>query len=450
MREVSAVLILSLLFFHLSAEAFNLGQLQGGIRQEFISPNNLHELCVVPKKWVNGDYSKGDIKKETEMCNTNFYTDVGICPKYSSTNPAVLTIKPTSKYSKDAINASHCDIDKLNLSSEAKFKQTITCSSAASILAYYQVSRALGDINRVPVSVIRTMDAGIHKKLADKAVAYLKGSGRYTEITWQLMQKVHANPANYPTVVDETHTQIFGALVDNIKKEEKYTEVSGKGSYDTRYSRFLKQPPFLRVANANKVTDIVGSSEFAKVAQTVVQMKDVSDMILLDTLLNQQDRIGNIHYKFVWFYVDPSTQKLEKKKSDAKLENEQIVVPPDEIAEMTGKPAALVKEMTLKDNDCGVTKTNMMKKFQVLDKVRHMSYRTYRKFLAFEQSLSLPEAKSYFTKELLFTDSDFRYLKRNAQAAKQLLKSRCESKQLQFDVDLELYIPGAPAWNTQC
>ncbi|XGC81862.1 hypothetical protein ACES2L_05120 [Bdellovibrio bacteriovorus] len=450
MKSLWVLGVLSLTAFCSSANAFNLSDLHGGIRQQFTSPNRLYELCVVPKKWQGGDFKNGDIKKEVELCTFDFYTNMGICPKYSSTNPGILLIKPTSKHSKTTIDSSHCDVDVLGYKTEAKFKQTFTCSSTPSILAYYQLSRLLGDINQIPVSVIRTMDAGIHRRIVDKANKYLKGSGRYTEITWKMMEKVHLNPRDYPALIDDTHTQIYGALSDNVKNEEKYTEISGKGSYSTRYTRFLSLPPFLRLTETRSVTDIVGSSEFAKVAQTVVQMKDIADMILLDTLLNQQDRIGNIHYKFYWMFVDPSNNSLNRQKSEAKWKDNVLVVPEAEKAEMAGKQAALVKQMVLKDNDCGVTKTNMMRKLQVLQRVNHFSYRTYRKFLAFEQTLQTAEAKEYFKTELLFGDKSFQSLLNNAKEARQILKGKCERKELRFDLDLERYVPNAPALNPQC
>ena len=36
----------------------------------------------------------------------------------------------------------------------------------------------------------------------------------------------------------------------------------------------------------------------------MIYMQDASEMILLDTLLNQQDRFGNIHFEFESYLYD--------------------------------------------------------------------------------------------------------------------------------------------------
>mgnify|MGYP003350941830 CR=1 FL=1 len=136
----------------------DLNQVRGASRKEFLSPAGLVEICVIPKKWSGAAFRNDDIADENEMCALDMYRNAGLCPKYSSTNPAILLIEPNAKYSKQQIDASSCQIDALDFEVEGKFKQSITCSYTPSILAYYQVSRILGNINRVPVSVIRSMD----------------------------------------------------------------------------------------------------------------------------------------------------------------------------------------------------------------------------------------------------------------------------------------------------
>lgn len=440
-KQKSISFILTLLTSS-SAFALNLSDLQGESRHEYRSPRGVPELCVIAKKWPGASYKTGDLEKEKTLCNYDFYLNMGICPKYTSTNPAILLLEPNAKYTKEAIDASDCNLKKLDVKTEAKFKQTITCSNTSSIVAYYHVSRALGNIGRVPTTVLRTMDIQTHAKLTQKANDYLRNVNDSIRISWQHFAEVHKFPRMYPLLFDNSQTQIFGALSDNVKDEEQYGDVSGVGDYDTRYQRFLRQAPFQRVASSQSVPQLVGSSEFTKVAQIVTQMKDVSDMVLLDTMLNQQDRIGNIHYKFYWYYINPQTTTIERSKSNAKVSNGQIKVPDEELREMAGRKAALLKEMVLKDNDCGVSKTNMMKKIGALDKVRHMSYQTYRRLLAFEQTLNTPAGKDYFMKELLFSAADYSSLLKNTQEAKRILVSKCQSSQLQFDVDLENYVAG--------
>ncbi|WP_413291216.1 hypothetical protein [Bdellovibrio sp. HCB337] len=433
------------------SQALNLNQLQGGSRQQYRSPNGLTEVCIIPKRWPSAYYRDSDREKEAELCGYDFYSNVGICPKYNSTNPAILLLKPNNEYSKQAIDASSCNVDKMSVSTEAKFKQSISCSHTPSILAYYQISRILGDAGRVPVAVVRSMDRKVHSQLTQKANKALSGSSDTIAKTWEQFSRVHRHPDDYPDIVDASESQIYGALSDNIKNEEKYTDVSGKGSYDSRYTRFLSQPPFQRVSSSASVRELVGSSEFSKVAQTVTQMKDVGDMIVLDTLLNQQDRIGNIHYRFYWYSLNPQKPgKIERTKSKAKWKDSRLIVPPEETKAMSGRTAVLIKEMLLRDNDCGVNKSNMMRAISALEKVRHVSYLTYYQLLNFEKSLASSSAKDYFTSELLFSSSEFKSLRENAAKAKDILKSNCRAGRLKFDVDLADYMPGASIPQRSC
>lgn len=446
--KISAI-FLTLFMFSSASSALNLSHLQGDSRREYRSPQGLAELCVVPKKWPGANYKSSDSEKERKLCEYDFYTNVGVCPKYNSTNPGVLLITVTAERSKTAIDSSNCDVKQLGLKTEAKYKQSISCSHTPSILGYYQLSRILAGGN-VPVSVIRTMDIRSHLKLTLKANDFLRGSPDEIRLSWAKFKEYHNSPRLYPAVFDGTQSQVYGALSDNIKNEERYTEISGRGSYDGRYQRFLRQKPFLSVASAQTIRQMLGTTNFTTVAQTVVQMKDVSDMILMDVLLNQQDRIGNIHYKFTWYFLNPQSGKLEKTKSDAKTADGKIQIPPEESRNMAGKQAVLIKDMLLKDNDCGVSKSNMMRLVGALEKVRHMSYQTYRRFLSFEQSLATAGAKDYFMTELLFSPTDYNGLIKNATWAKQILVKKCQTGEMNFDVDIETYAPGATQPTISC
>lgn len=450
LRKKLVVLVQIFVTFSSTAYGLNLSNLRGESRKTYRTPEGTSELCVVPKKWPGGKYSRTDLSKEADLCDYDFYSNVGLCPKLTSTNPAVLLIKPNAKYSKSQIDKSDCNLKSMKLNTDAKFKQSVTCSYTPSILSYYQISRILGNIGRVPVAVLRTMDIKTHSGLSRKALSILKDPKHPTRLSWQKFLQIHENPRFFPNVVDESSTQIFGALSDNVKHEEQYVDVSGVGDYATRYQRFLRQKPFQRVSSPLRVEQIVGSAKFANVAQTVVQMKDVADMVLLDTLLNQQDRIGNIHYKFYWYHINPQTNELERTKSHAKWSGGVIKVPDEESRFMEGRQAALLKEMILKDNDCGITKGNMMAEVGALQKVRHFSYNTYRRFLNFAQNLNTAESKAYFKEEMLFSNADFATLLANVNMAQKTLLGRCQSGDLIFDVDIENYVPGATHPNISC
>lgn len=441
-----------ILFTASFSQALELRSLQGTARTEFRSPNGLTELCVVPKRWPGGSYRASDQTQEAQLCRLDFYGNVGICPKYSSTNPGVLMVKPDGRYDKHEIDSSDCNVDQMNLKVVAKFKQSLSCSNTSSILAYYQISRILGDAGHVPVAVIRTMDLEVHKDLTKKANRnFFFFSRDQIARTWRQYRAVHRHPERYPGIVDTSVTQIYGALSDNVQNEESYVEVSGTGGYESRYQRFMQLEPFLRVASSRSVAELVGCTKFTKVAPIVTQMKDVADMVVLDTLLNQQDRIGNIHFRLFWYVLNPEVPgQIERIKSQARWVGGHAVIPPEESREMQGRTAVLVKEMLLRDNDCGVTKNNMMARVGALERVRHISYLTYSQLVNFEKSLSSPQARNYFLKEMLFSPDQFQELKLNALKARQVLQGRCRAGQLRFDVDLADYVPGATPTTHSC
>lgn len=432
----------------LNVLALNVSQIQGDTTTT-ISPQGKAEICAIAPKVFPKIYSDSDLKDEKELCAMDFYRTQALCPKQNSTNPGVLIAKIEQGQTRDQATAM-CKGPNDDLSIKAKFKNSISCSYTPSILAYYHFSRIL-KAGRVPVAVLRTMDRQEHLKIAQKGVQFTK-SGDIINQTWQSFISQHAK-INSNNLFDSSREFVYGALTDNPKKEMKYTEVSGVGSYETRYQRFLQQTPYLRVADSRSVQALVGSNDSQKLIPAIVQMKDVSDMILLDTLFSQDDRIGNIHFKYAWYYTaqDPQTGKItfENKGSKAQLsaDKKTIHIPADEKV-MQDQGAILVKEMLMKDNDCGVNvaaRSNMMRKVSALEGVRHMSPRTYQRFMNFYKISKNAETLNWMKRDLLFTDADLgvggntgsKSFFANLEKARSILVQGCKNGSLKLDLSLD-------------
>ena len=299
--------------------------------QTFFLPT-LHgkqEVCKIPAKLHllqdgSSSFSAGDLKDEKKLCEINFYQNVGICPKLNSTNPGVLISLIPDGMSKEVFEDKHCGDDDPSQKIKAKFKQSISCSYTASGLAAYQLSRLLGG-GRVPVAVSRTMDKEEHKAVVEKALKILGGSSDVIATTWNQMNKAHSTVPLSSRLFNDQN-QLYGFLSDNPTGEDQYTEVSGSGDYETRYQRFVQQPPFLRVSNPAGLAAIANSSEANKILPVLVQMKDVSDMVILDTLLSQDDRIGNIHFKYVWYIPENGQMTEEKSKARKPRKGEDSLI----------------------------------------------------------------------------------------------------------------------------
>ena len=450
------------------------------------SDKNLKEICVIPTHFTIGNstqYSEKDSNKEKSLCNFAWHSDkdisdpngsvsVAICPKLNSTNPGVQLFKIPESTSdqtwnktrtekefckeKSDINSKYTELSDL----EAKFKQSITCSYAPSALAAYHLSRMLGGIGNTPVSVVRTMDSKSHKKIVDKALDILQGrNNEQIYMAWNQFSKSYQTNKN-PKFFTGDELFIYGALSDNKKNEFNYTEVSGVGPYDTRYMRFQKQKPFVRVSNSDDLSVIIGSSDFSQVIPVVQQMKDVSDMIVLDSLLSQDDRIGNIHFLLGRIKLsDDGTpiRSLVKKdevkafETRAKKQYKRTLnrLSESEISNLSinsKEKGELVRFMLLKDNDCGVDvdkRSNQMRKISAIEQVRHMSPTTYRQLM---ELLSLSKSKDsgldvFFKQTLLFRDVD--YSTKNSKSflsnlikVSDALKKNCKAGLLKLDLDV--------------
>lgn len=443
---------------------------QDGRTTTFRSPGGVTEICRVPRRIAGplagfSKFKKDDLEAEAMLCGIDFYAGSGICPKLNSTNPGVLINELPDDMDKRSFERNHCGEGDRQQNVIAKYKQSISCSYTPSGLAYYQLSRLLG-AGRVPVAVVRTMDKREHLRVGERASDLLRGNADIIAKTWgQLLNAHEQRPL--PRNLFAADGQLYGFLAENPSGEDIYTEVSGVGDYDSRYSRFVQQPPFRRVSSSATVETLAGGRDPARTIPMLVQMKDVSDMVLLDTLLTQDDRIGNIHFKFRWYFLENG--KWEEKKSKAVRPKKgkqpnfrglfEAIVPQKEFDEMKAKSGILVKEMILKDNDCGVDvnkRTGNMLAIGALAKLRHMSGRTYRNFMTLAKFIDQnPDAaKDYFTKDLLFTPADYaggsRSFLVNMNKARATLLANCRSGALKLDLNIDDTLPGAAPQTFRC
>ncbi|MGZ3744748.1 MAG: hypothetical protein ACXWRA_13250, partial [Pseudobdellovibrionaceae bacterium] len=309
-------------------------------------------------------------------------------------------------------------------------KGSISCSYTPSLLSYYQVSRILGNIGQVPPVVIRTLDLQTHKKIAVKAnVLLVNSKANLLKKNWSgLLTHLNAGAGSSKkeTLFTSDFVQSYGALQENPRNEEKYSEMffSAKAG-ETRADAFRNRSPiFALLKNKNPLSSLVGNQFTASNVQRVLQMQNVADMIVMDTLLNQQDRFGNIHFTNSFFYLD-SSEGL-KVKSENIMTEEEIL--------RTG--AVQVKNMMLKDNDCGIAKENVAKKARLIQNLSHMNPETYARLLKLQMETSQESTKRFFMNETLMTEKDYSSFQQNLGEVVQTLKKACHEGRLQLDLDL--------------
>jgi peptidoglycan hydrolase-like protein with peptidoglycan-binding domain len=402
-----------------------------------VAPNGTVELATRPATFPGHAeiYSKKDIEKEKELADIDFYNgktkdglDIVLIPKTYSTSPGlnVHAVKLPPGVSRLSYAEAHAT--KSQPSGDeviAKYKQSIPnhFTYSPSILGYYHLSRFL-DAGHVEPAIVRTMDLDAHKPLADLGKAKAVGSNnrnQWTEL--RALDDAHSNPRVYT----QDGKQLYGALQVNPSGEQSYphlSDLAGAGA-------FAASSEFAKLTDTNPLKlnykDASGKLNQAAVQQ-LVQVRDLSDMLLMDFIMSQADRFsGNMHSEKVYLWVENGILKTETKKSDPAKVAEQLKQIPS--------GAVVVDRMIMKDNDAGLISGNSVKSYHLLEKLSHLDSKTYDRLLDLQKELQKPEVAQWYQTEILFTPADFKTMKDNVDQAVAILTAR-EDKGLFLDANV--------------
>lgn len=400
------------------------------------------EICVIPKHLPFADYrgkdGAKDIADENQLASYDFNKAgpaqsgvIAIVPKRTSTSAAVDVYQiPAGTSRPDQITASYCLSVEKNGKNVAKFKQTdnaYTTTCTAAILGYYHVARGLGDICEIKPAVLRTMDIEQHKKMV-RLAAELGAHGLVGK-SWALFNRYYADPRGSDvaqTLFTSDFQQIYGALLENTTGEENYTEWLNAGS-DLSSARAFRQ-----MADSRPVDAILGSRDFTQtIVQALVGMRDMSEMILLDYLLAQSDRLtgGNISDYSFTYYRDGDKVKSVKTSKATDL-------PPD-------ATKVVVRKLTIKDTDAGLLNANVFEKKGYVSQISHMHPKTFASLQAFATKWRDDSTvEEFFHRECTFSNSQLARFEKYLLAAASTLQSRLESGKLRLDLDLDDYFSG--------
>jgi hypothetical protein len=451
-KNITAVSICNILLISSQAYATLTPTLERGVKNVYHnSPYNNQEVCVIPLKYPSITYKQKDLEKETKLCNLSFYETTSeekaagketaaLCAKINSSNPGVSIFRIKPPETKDSVESANCE----NASKIGKYKNSTSCSYTPSILSYYHVSRILGNIGNVPVAVLRTMDLTTHKAMAQQGLRNTK-SGDLINETWKGLNSIlnaGASSTRKDLIFTDDFKQTYGAFVVNPKDEEFYKAFFNGGT--DRAATFRDTNQYFKLVKDTRPLNQLISAQWSKDGlQKLVAMKDITEFILLDHILDQQDRFGNIAKETKFMYMAKkdaaaTTYKLTsgdaddlKKATDANLVDKT-------------RPAVQLDFMVLKDNDCGVNKENRIKKAGLLMQVKHMEPKTYTKLLQFQKSLNDPANvemnKKFFLRNLMFSTTDYSEFIANVNDAVKILQTNCRSKALKLDLDIDGYM----------
>lgn len=404
------------------------------------------DSCAVTSRYAQAKYAASDAEKETLLCSQSLEgksSFFATCPKLVNTNPGVEVYLLDASITKSDFENKYCAVShlenvKIPFKKIGKFKSTVTCSYAPSILSYYHLSRYFGNILNVPPAVVRQVSPDFIIKQADR-VPQISGLKSVIKATWNTFKKLVTNTSEPRSKFIYNQNKIYGALVWNPTGEEDFLEYMNDAGGDQvkRAEAFKKEDIYIQLSDSSYVKKLLSSSsDRQNKIERMVLLKDFSDMIVLDTLLSQEDRYNNIAYKEE--SIDINTLKKIKKEE----------------AGFASSQPMKVKRLLLKDNDCGVAaqspvaRTNINAKTGIINGLTHMRPQLYAKLQQLAQDVLNANFKKHFLEQALMTPADYKQFEITTTKMAKELKAKCQSGALKLDLDLS-YIDNVQALSSQ-
>jgi len=428
----------------------------------FTSPNGLPESCVRIAPIPGGEFSNGDLKDEVALCEINLFAeDVALCPKTWSTSPGMMIYDITSgPYANEraAFERNACKEGKsakdLAEDDLAKFKVTMNAEGtsgtySASPLLYYHFSRYFDMAVKVPVTVWRSMDAAMHASEVARPGLAISGhnrSARMNHAGWQHLVDAEANPASYsPTgdIFTADRMQIYGILTSS--PGHRYgSEINGtrKSGWGTGQNfDFQETPAFLALRDDAPLVEAIdaGLSKGRRDGQINRDLgpdvpreqmaywsREISEIVLLDYIFSQQDRVGNIDFTPYYYWVEEGDLEHKKAKHHEVGDGD---VPAG---------AMLLRRTNLNDNDAGgrVAYANFTKTTQMLEKLRHFDGKVYERLIALDRDLQTQgPIYQWLSTSIGLKDSEVTQVVKNTALATGILQESCRAGRLRFDLN---------------
>lgn len=459
---------LSLIALFSSLSAFAADPIPGEIQSSFDSPSRLTETCSLPRALdlvktqststaTYLPFLASEIKTAKKICRADFYdtretTDsesaIATCPKLSSTNPSLMFHEIPNGMTRESFIRNECPKEKRAGDVVAKFKQSISCSYTPAILSYPRIAQMLGSEIELPFTAYRSMDREEHLKIATVAKDLAARAGGVDSLiaqTWRMLYRADLNPASYGTkLYKDDFTQIYGALVPNLKNESIYYPANGSTRGD-RVANFQVTAAFQMVTSSSPVSSWgLGKTFSTETAQKLILLREMGDLIILDTLLNQQDRFGNLHARKHYAKLNDDGSIDWKLTKYVKSSAGKKVSDPEQATELLAKGYVPLQRMLLADNDCGVAKENRMAKAGIAQKVTHLHPDSYAAIQRMQRLAETGALAAYLKQDLLFTNADVKSVQRNLASLATLFKQKCLNGTLHLDADLAQWLGKKP------
>lgn len=442
-----------------------------GSETRYQSYNGVAERCVQIAPVPGGAYDKGDLRDETRLCGIDFYDEaVALCPKIWSTSLAIVAydisegpmkgqrtrfqeeVCPTGKLAKEFAKD-----DLARLKTTMNHDGTSATHSAAALL-YYHFSRALGLTTRVPAAVWRSVDKDV--MLNEVALGGLEASTYDTRLAknhaaWQALIVTIRDPGSYDDafygtsadILTADGTQVYGVFYKG--SGDVYGPVinagGDAGADGAGYAGFRKVPPMVALATPAPLAEAIarglaeGTDDPTQPEDTAANiparqmafwMRELSEVLLIDFMLGQQDRLSNIEYVPYWYWLKDGKAERVRTKDGKPGEGE---VPAD---------AVLIRRTRLNDNDAAGRPQydNWTRKLGLLEDLRHFDAGVYRRLMAMAADFRADgPMRVWLTESFGLAPEQAAMIVDNTLAAAAILRATCERGELAFDLDPEAF-----------
>ncbi|MEP0203329.1 MAG: hypothetical protein ABJ084_03205 [Halioglobus sp.] len=411
-------------------------------------------LCRVVPPLANITTAE-DRTAEEQFCGIDFTSSsVALCPKTWSTSPAALVYDlsgtewqgKATEFEKEVCAIGGHARDQAH-SELAIFKNSLngretSGTFAPSSLLYYHFSRLLETRLQVPVAVLAEFPAeAYHHRVVNPGLADSQGNRtKMLHAGWLEMDKALAAPAAYPNrreLFTANHERVWGVFL--LQEGRRYgAEVNGtraSGWGDGQNLDFQKTAPFLALRQNLPLEQAVAfgvtqSRKDPKVAaelpaeispiQVAWWMHEITEIVILDSILKQQDRIGNIDYLWRWVWLQDEELQIAAKKPEVAT-------------------AIKLRVTVLNDNDAGVRSgyANYAWRTDMLRDWQHIDYGLYKRVQALGDDFreSGPVAEAVRGNYRLSKKEVEGIIKRGITVAS-ILRERCDAGELRFDLGL--------------
>ncbi|GGE59050.1 hypothetical protein [Actibacterium pelagium] len=438
-----------------------------GTVSEFSSWFGVSEQCIRTSPMPGATYTDEDIAQEEALCAMDLYSmDIGICPKIWSTSPSVVLydlvgskLEGERRKFQEDICAGGKAARYVATRELARLKFTMnqpgtSAAYAPAPILYYHLSRYLNMNVEVAPAVWRSMDQQVLLgEVALGGAHFTAGSLRTQKVNaaWQAIVDAIRDPESYSkeggygTAADillEDGLRAYGTLLhaqgSGFDEEVNGIEDDGLGDVEEMrhfmltpgYITLMIDAPLDEAAKIGIERAVPPAFETMpdglSTAQVAYWARELAETTLLDFILSQKDRPGNIDRSDYYAWVSEGAVQWAKEDNH---EPGDGAVPED---------AMPVSRLALNDNDAAVKVEYQNDAFMtgMLARVRHFDADTYRSLHALAADLTNDGPTWNWLREssgVSWAEAD--RIRENVGFAAETLAQSCELGVLRFDLD---------------